>query len=127
MKKRLITLIFIFIIVPMGFYTKFYKGIYANWVNNSLCGVLYEIFWILFFYLFFPKLKCVYIVLIVFGATCILEFLQLWHPPFLQVLRANFIGVTILGNSFVWNDFPYYFIGSLFGWILIIGIDKRNF
>ncbi len=125
MKKRFITLIIILIVIPIGFYSKFYKGIYANWVNNSLGGIFYEIFWILLIYLFFTRLKTVYIALIVLLATCALEFLQLWHPPFLQILRSNFIGVTILGNSFVWNDFPYYFIGSFLGWMLIRAIDSK--
>jgi hypothetical protein len=53
----------------------------------------------------------------VFIVTCILEFLQLWHPPFLEWIRNYFLGRTIIGNSFSKSDFLYYFfglIGSLF-------------
>jgi hypothetical protein len=53
----------------------------------------------------------------VLAATCVLEFLQLWHPPFLEALRSNFLGATILGTTFDWTDFPYYFAGSGIGWL----------
>ncbi|MBN2601780.1 MAG: DUF2809 domain-containing protein [Candidatus Marinimicrobia bacterium] len=110
----------IILITPIGFYSKFYNGYLHYWVNNSLGGVFYEIFWCLVLALFFRRLTSFQIAASVLIATCILEFLQLWHPPFLEALRHNFFGVTILGNAFTWSDFPYYFIGSFLGYFLII-------
>lgn len=107
------------IITPVGFYSKFYAGPLHYWVNNSLCGLFYETFWCFVLALFCKRLKPVYIAGIVLAATCLLEFLQLWHPPFLELLRRNFIGVTILGNAFSWSDFPYYFAGSVMGLLLV--------
>lgn len=115
-QKRLWTLISLIIIVPLGFYTKFYSGLGAEWVNNSLGGVLYEIFWCLVIFFFFQKGNPPRIALTVLIVTCILEFLQLCHPPFLEFLRNYFIGGVILGTSFTWSDFPYYFIGCGIGW-----------
>ncbi len=43
------------IIVPLGLYSKFYSGPAANWVNNSLGGVFYEVFWCLLIFLFADK------------------------------------------------------------------------
>jgi hypothetical protein len=98
------------IITPVGFYGKFYSGPWHYWVNNSLSGVLYEIFWCLVLVLCFKRLKPTHIAGIVLAVTCSVEFLQLWRPPFLALLRRNFFGVTILGNVFTWSDFPYYFL-----------------
>ena len=116
--KRVL-LVSLLIVIPVGFYSKFYNGTAYNWVNNSLGGVFYEIFWCLVLALFFKQLKPLNIALIVLSLTCILEFMQLWHPPLLELLRGNFIGVTILGNSFTWSDLPYYFVGSLAGYYWI--------
>jgi hypothetical protein len=107
------------IIVPIGFYSKFYRGPAAEWVNDSLGGVFYEIFWCLLILLFLPKVKPWIIALSVLVVTCILEFMQLWHPPFLEIFRSNFIGRTLLGTTFTWTDFPYYFLGSGIGWLWI--------
>ena len=104
------------LITPLGFATKFYTGPGRHWVNKSLGGVLYEIFWCLVVFLFTRKAAAWKIALGVFIATSILEVLQLFHPPFLQFLRSFFIGRTLLGTTFVPSDFFYYVIGCLLGW-----------
>ncbi|MEW6301834.1 MAG: DUF2809 domain-containing protein [Verrucomicrobiota bacterium] len=104
------------VVVPLGFATKFHHGPGADWVKGSLGGALYEVFWCLGFQFLFPCARATVIALAVLAGTCALEFLQLWHPPFLETLRASFIGRTILGDTFAWSDFPYYFAGSALGW-----------
>ena len=116
LKQDILIYISLLVIVPLGFSTKFYSGYGQDWVRESLDGVFYEIFWCLVFYLFCRRLKAGIIAAIVLFGTCCLEFLQLWHPPFLEYLRGNFIGRTVLGTTFCWSDFPYYFIGSCIGW-----------
>ncbi len=119
------TLISILIIVPLGLYSKFYSGQAENWVNNSLGGVLYVIFWCLFAFLFLGNAKPWKIAAVVFAITCFLEFLQLWHLPLLEFLRSNFIGRTILGTSFTWSDFPYYLVGCGIGWLWMKSLQKH--
>ena len=122
MRKKI--LILLLLITPVGFYTKYYQGIGAYWVNNSLGGVLYEVFWCLVLFFTQPKVKPFKIAGTVFIITCILETLQLWHPPFLQAIRSTFIGKTLIGTSFVWSDFMYYLIGCSIGLLLINIIRK---
>ena len=121
---RIVTLISIFIITTLGFASKFYTGTDAKWFNNSLGGLLYEIFWCLVISLILIKAKSWKIALTVFIITCILEFLQLWHPLYLEIIRGTFIGRTIIGTTFIPSDFIYYILGSLAGWILLNKIRK---
>ncbi|TSA28161.1 DUF2809 domain-containing protein [bacterium] len=123
-KRILFNLIALLIITPLGFFTKFYTGSGAAWVNNSLGGVFYEIFWCLLIFMIFIKFKPVLIATVVFLITCALEFTQLWKPEFLEILRENFLLRTVIGNSFTWSDFPYYLIGSIGGFVLMIMIKK---
>jgi len=112
--KRIASLI---VVAALGLYAKRgYDGPAALWVHDSLGGIFYEIFWCLALGIALPRWKASRIAAAVLIATCILEFLQLWHPPMLELARANFIGRTILGSYFDWGDFPYYFIGSAIGW-----------
>ena len=37
----------------------------------------------------------------VFLGTNALEIRQLWHPPFLEAIRAMFLGRTLIGTTFV--------------------------
>jgi hypothetical protein len=116
-KQRIMTVVSLLFIVPVGFYSKFYTGPAADWANNSLGGFFYEIFWCLLIFLFSEKIKPWKIAGSVLLITCGLEFLQLWHPLFLEIPRSYFIGRTILGTTFSWSDFPYYFLGSAAGWL----------
>jgi len=125
-RQRLITVLILFVITPLGFFTKFYSGPAEDWVNNSFGGLLYEIFWCLVIAFLFTKIKPYKIALWVFFITCLLEILQLWHPSFLELVRNNFIGRTILGNSFNLMDFPYYFTGSILGYFILSGITRLS-
>ena len=55
MSKRVIILILILVVVPLGFATKFYRGWGDNWVSNSLGGLLYVIFWCLVVFFLKPE------------------------------------------------------------------------
>jgi len=125
-KKVRWTLISMLIIVPLGLYSKFYSGQASYWVNNSLGGVLYVIFWCLFGFLFLSNTKPWKIAAAVFAITCFLEFLQLWHPPFLEFLRSHFIGRILLGTTFTWSDFPYYLVGCAIGWLWMKSLQKHS-
>ena len=127
MKKfRIVTLLSILIITSLGFASKFYVGPSAKWFNNSLGGLVYEIFWCLVISFILIKSKPWKIAISVFIVTCILEFLQLRHSAFLETIRSTFIGRTIIGTTFVPSDFIYYAIGSLAGWILLEKIKKST-
>jgi len=124
LKRTLYHLLSLLIIIPLGLYSKIYNGPAATWVNNSSGGILYVLCFIIFFSLLLRQSKPFKLSLIVFLATCGVEFLQLWHPPFLTMLRSNRIGVTFLGNSFGWSDFPYYLIGAVIGYFWMRRIPK---
>ena len=118
-------LLLIILIVPLGFACKFYTGPGSLWVQNSLGGVFYEIFWCLIAALFLiNKSSPVRIAVWVFVITSILEVMQLWHPSFLEWIRDTFIGRTLIGTSFVWSDFLYYIIGCIIGGLLMHRIQK---
>ncbi len=116
-KQIIISLLFV---IPLGFLFKFYSGPVHWWFNNYGAGLLYEVFWILFVFFFFPNKKTVNTIpVLVLVATCVLEVLQLWHPWFLEKIRSYFLGKALIGTTFVWWDFPHYVIGCLIGWVLI--------
>lgn len=117
-------IIALLIIIPVGFFSKLYSGAGHVWINNKLGGVFYEVFWCLIFYILLPKSKPKGIAIWVLIITCILEFLQLLDNGFLEIIRSNFIGQTIIGNSFTWSDFPYYFIGAGLGYLILVSLEK---
>ncbi|MBN2105214.1 DUF2809 domain-containing protein [bacterium] len=114
------------VIIPLGFYTKLYRGSMWIWVNHSLGGVLYEIFWCLFIVWLWPRAKPVRIAFWVFLVTCCLELLQLWHPFFLEKIRGTYLGQALFGTTFTWWDFPHYIIGSVIGGWMIDRLQRAT-
>ncbi len=116
-KYRILLLVSMIIIVPLGYIVRFSQGLNPPWLHDALGSVAYEIFWILLFNFLLPKISPWRIAIAVCIATCGIEFLQLWKPPFLQAARSTLPGRLVLGNSFTWTDFPVYFFGSFLGWL----------
>jgi len=115
------------VVTPAGFLFKFYAGPGAWWFNDLGVGVLYEIFWILVAFFIRPTRTAIRLIpWWVFAITSVLEVLQLWHPWFLQRLRATFLGATLLGTTFDWRDFPHYAAGCWLGWLGIRYLYRRQ-
>lgn len=113
---RVVLLGSLVIILPVGYWVRFSEGWAPAWVNDGLGSVAYELFWIFLVAFLFPNLLPVTVAIAVCLATCAIEFLQLWQPPFLQAMRGTLPGRLVLGNTFSWTDFPAYFVGSWLSW-----------
>jgi hypothetical protein len=113
------------VIVPLGFYSKFYSGPAAVWVKNCLSGVFYVIFWCLLILLFIPA-KPGLVAIVVFVVTSLLEILQLSHHPVLEFIRGFFLGRVLIGTVFVWSDFIYYAVGCLLGWLWLRLLNRTR-
>ena len=122
---RLCALISIAVVVPLGLGLKFYPGPARGWVNDSLGGVAYEIFWCLVLFAIWPRRSAINpIVIGVLVVTCLLEALQLVDHPVLASIRGNFLGRTLIGTTFVWSDIIYYVIGCALGWMWLRALAR---
>lgn len=104
--------------IPLGFAAKFYSGPGQHIVSNSFAGTFYVIFWSFLACAVFFRKDFRIVILAVLLVTFALEFLQLVSNPLLDGIRSTFIGVTLIGNSFVWSDLLYYIAGSFLAWII---------
>jgi hypothetical protein len=113
-------------VVPLGFYSKHYTGPAQSWVNDSLGGIFYELFWIIICALLLTKVKPWRVASGVLMATCVLELLQLTDLAILQYLRGFYLGRVLVGDTFVVSDFFYYIVGCCLGWLLLEVIAART-
>jgi hypothetical protein len=128
-KQRIWILICLAVITPAGFLIwRYYRGSPEQWLRFYAPDIIYVMLWCLVFFFIWPsKTNIIRIPLIVLVITCVLEFLQLWQPAFLQKIRSTLIGAALLGRDFMWQQFPYYILGSALS-ILLLAIlaDKRH-
>ena len=116
------------VVTALGFALKLYAGPGRWWVNNwGPASVAYVIFFVLLAFLFFPRRSAIAPIAVgVCIATCILELLQTWKPPWLEAVRATFLGRTLFGTSFSWWDMPAYVLGCALGWALLLWLSKSG-
>ncbi|MBD3883600.1 DUF2809 domain-containing protein [Phormidium tenue FACHB-886] len=122
---RLATLMSLIAIVPVGYWVRFSNFFGVAWLHDALGSIAYEIFWVLLVVFLLPSVLPSRAAIAVCLATCAIEFLQLWQPPWLQALRATLPGRLVLGNSFNWLDFPVYLVGSIAGWAWAVWLRQR--
>ncbi len=128
MKTRIKILVFVVATALAGFAMwRYYRGWAEYWVRFYITGAVYEIFWSLAFFFFWPRRACILrIPIIVFAATCALEFLQLWKPQPLQQFRATLVGQALIGTDFVWLQIPFYVAGTLISVLLLKMLAGRE-
>jgi len=114
------TLLVLAVVVPVGFALKYYSGPGRWWANNWGASFAYEMFFLALVFLAVPRREKLGAFAVgVCVATCVLEFLQLWKPPWLEAVRATYVGRAVLGNAFSWRDLPAYPLGCLIGWFVL--------
>ena len=123
-KRRLITCGFVPLVVAFGLGCKVYRGPGSDWVNNwGPASVAYEWLFMLLVFVVIPRRGVIIrIAVAVFVGTCLIEFLQLWKPVFLQAIRATLPGRLVLGSTYSWWDFPGYLVGCVTGVFLLRGV-----
>ncbi len=104
------------ILVPLGYFVRFAGN--TDWHSHG-GAIAYTLFWICLGQFIRPRTSPLGTALGVFIATCAIELLQLWQPPWLQALRSTLPGRLVLGTTFLWEDFPPYVVGCFLGWLLI--------
>ena len=109
--------------VIAGFWLRFDAPV-SPYVRDAAGGITYVLVFILAFAAVIPKASSHAIAVYVLVVTCALEFLQLWHPIWLEACRRTLVGRLLLGTTFDWTDFPSYLIGAALGWSLLRALRK---
>jgi len=117
-QHRFVLFLLLAVLVVAGYWLRFYAPIDPAWRDYS-GGATYVIFWILAYAFIRPTASPLPVSLTVLLITCCLEFLQLWHPAWLEAIRRTLPGRLVLGTTFEWSDFPPYFVGAAIGFLVM--------
>jgi hypothetical protein len=117
-RYRLSLIVWLFLVALLGYWFRFDAPMPAG-LRDGIGGAAYVIFFVVAFATNTPASSTARIALIVLAVTCALEFLQLWHPVWLEQIRRTLPGRALLGTTFGWTDFPPYFAGAVIGWALV--------
>lgn len=124
-RARLYTALSLAPVLAAGVILMFNRGPLHGPINVVLAEMLYVICWCLTLFFVWPQRRFIArIVIGVFVGTCALEFLQLWHPPFLEAIRSNLLGRNLIGRIFDRADFINYVLGGVAAWLWLRAIAQ---
>ncbi len=117
-RRRVVPLTAAVITVGLGYWLRFHAPV-PGWLRDASGGVAYVVFWMLVVAATKPMIPAFRLAAAVLAITCGVEFLQLWHPAWLEAIRQTLAGRLILGTTFDWLDFPPYAVGAVLGWSVL--------
>jgi hypothetical protein len=77
----------------------------------------------------FPKRSTPFVTALAAGFACVVEFSQLYHPPWLDAIRATVPGGLVLGtpsSSFAWGDIVAYLVGIACGVLTELILSRKH-
>ncbi len=117
-RKALIYFSFALAIVILGLSSRYFSIYLPRWVNLYLGDGLWALMIFLIVGLLFRTrgTKWVAVIALVFCYT--IEVSQLYHSPWINIIRNTRIGGLVLGQGFLWSDLISYSIGIAIGTVL---------
>jgi hypothetical protein len=126
-KSVLIKCAILLLLFGVGILTK--NKIFADsgFIRNHLGGIVYVVFWIIFFSILFFKAAPFKISLWVFVVTSGIEYTQLIHTPALDLYRTKFVFQALFGSTFNGFDLFWYFVGAVCGFLILQVFNTLRF
>ncbi len=117
-RKALIYFSFALAVVILGLSSRYFSIYLPRWVNLYLGDGLWALMIFLIVGLLFRTrgTKWVAVIALVFCYT--IEVSQLYHSPWINIIRNTRIGGLVLGQGFLWSDLISYSIGIAIGTVL---------
>ena len=118
---RLYKLTLMVLVLITALYTKEYHGEFEQIIHNKVGGIFYVLFFALLFSVVFRRWKFWWPVVMAFGVTSVLEFIQYFRFSYMVELTRMKVFAYLFGVSFSWGDFVYYLIGGVLA-LLVLGL-----
>ena len=114
-RSRPIYALLVAFVIVLGLASR--SRIAPHFVREYVGDALYA--WMMFFGFgfLFPKFPTIKIAALALAFCCLIEISQLYHAPWIEVIRHTRLGGLILGFGFLRSDLVCYFVGVSFGFL----------
>lgn len=124
-RNRLIYLIMIFIVMCLGLLSRKLTACIPDIIDLFLGDSLWALMIYLLIAMFFRSWPIRKVVFSSILFCFLIEFSQLYHNNWIDMIRRTTLGGLILGYGFLWSDLAAYLLGICFG-IIIDKITERS-
>lgn len=122
-RSRWLLLPLLLLLPPLGLGSR--SG--AAWLPSFVAAYAGDTLWAAMAYLslvfLLPRLRILPAAAVALAFSFLVEFSQLYHAPWLDMLRSSRLGALLLGRGFLWSDLVCYSVGVA----LAAGVDRLTF
>lgn len=101
---------------------------HSHWFPPLMAEYGGDIIWagmfLFFMRIFFGSMNLQKLALICFGLGLADELLQLYHAPWIELIRQTRIGGLMLGFGFLWSDIVCYAVGIAIAYLITAVIER---
>jgi hypothetical protein len=112
MQQRLPVMVALGAVIGLGLASRTYDGLFPNALGKYPGDALWTVAAYLGWKLVFPAMAPWKLGLMALGQSVGVEFLQLYHAPWLDGIRRNHFGHLLLGSTFNPMDLVAYSVGA---------------
>ena len=117
-KSRILYLLLVAITIVSGLASRHYANCLPQWVQSYLGDTLWALMVFLLVGSLFHTKSTLWAAIVALAFSYLIEISQLYHAPWIDALRANWLGGLILGFGFLWSDLVCYTVGIGFGVVM---------
>ena len=112
MQQRLPVMVALAVVIGLGLASRAYDGLFPNALGKYPGDALWTVAVYLGWKLVVPAMAPWKLGLMALGQSFGVEFLQLYHAPWLDGIRGNYFGHLLLGSTFNSMDLVAYSVGT---------------
>jgi hypothetical protein len=112
MQQRLPVMVALGVVIGLGLASRTYDGLFPNALGKYPGDALWTVAVYLGWKLVFPAMAPWKLGLMALGQSVGVEFLQLYHAPWLDGIRGNRFGHLLFGSTFNPMDLVAYTVGA---------------
>jgi hypothetical protein len=100
-RSRSLLLLGILLIIPIGLLARHARDAYPGPLTAYNGDTLWPMLFYMLFAIALPAVRGGVLAVLALAATVAIEFLKLYHGPWIDAVRSTRIGVLLLGNTFL--------------------------
>lgn len=117
-RNRIVYIILIFIVIALGISSRKFSELLPIFLSKYLGDTLWALMVFLIIGFIFNKKSTLFVGISAAFFTYMIEISQLYHAPWIDVIRNTTLGGLILGFGFLYSDIICYTVGILIGILL---------
>lgn len=124
LKRKIIYLVLFIFFTWLAIATRTHAGWFHPFIQEYGGDIIWAGMFLFFLRIFLGRMYLLKLAFICYLLGVSVEFLQLYHAPWIEAIRQTRVGGLMLGFGFLWSDIICYAVGTAIAYCMIRIIER---